>query len=67
MRRFTRLTNAFAKRFPNLKAAVALLFAHYNFVSVHGTPRVTSAMEAEVTHQLWTIGDLVGIASDFSN
>jgi hypothetical protein len=28
MRRFTRLTNAFSKKLSNLKAAVALHFAH---------------------------------------
>jgi IS1 family transposase len=32
MRRFTRLTNAFSKKLETLKAAVALHFAHYNFV-----------------------------------
>src|SRR5438270_9057765 len=31
MRRFTRLTNAFSKKLENLKAALALHFAHYNF------------------------------------
>ena len=30
MRRFTRLTNAFSKKIENMKAAVALHFAHYN-------------------------------------
>ena len=38
MRRFTRLTNAFSKKVENLPAAVALHFAHYNFVRVHRTP-----------------------------
>ena len=37
MRRFTRLTNAFSKKIENLRAAVALHFAHYNFVRVHKT------------------------------
>jgi hypothetical protein len=32
MRRFTRLTNAFSKKADNLKAAVALHVAHYNFI-----------------------------------
>jgi hypothetical protein len=32
MRRFTRLTNGFSKKPDNLKAHVALHFAHYNFV-----------------------------------
>jgi len=35
MRRFTRLTNAFSKKVENLQAAVALHFAHYNFVRLH--------------------------------
>jgi IS1 family transposase len=35
MRRFTRLTNAFSKKLANLKAAVALHFAWYNFVRPH--------------------------------
>jgi IS1 family transposase len=59
MRRFTRLTNAFSKKLDNLKAAVALHFAHYNFVRVHNTLRVTPAMEAGVTNRLWTISDLL--------
>jgi len=59
MRRFTRLTNAFSKKFENLKAAVALHFAHYNFVRIHSTLRMTPAMAAGVTKELWSIGDLI--------
>jgi IS1 family transposase len=59
MRRFTRLTNAFSKKVENLKTAVALHFAHYNFVRVHKTLRVTPAMEAGVTDRLWGIRELV--------
>jgi IS1 family transposase len=59
MRRFTRLTNAFSKKLENLKAAVALHFAHYNFVRVHGTLRVTPAMEAGVTDHLWSLSELM--------
>lgn len=59
MRRFTRLTNAFSKKLENLKAAVALHFAHYNFVRVHQTLKVTPAMEAGVTNRLWTIAELL--------
>ena len=58
-RRFTRLTNAFSKRLENLKAAVALHFAHYNFVRVHQTLGVTPAMEAGVSPHLWTIRELI--------
>jgi hypothetical protein len=59
MRRFTRLTNAFSKKVENLRAAVSLHFAHYNFVRVHRTLRVTPAMEAGVSDRLWTLNELV--------
>jgi len=59
MRRFTRLTNAFSKKLENLMAAVALHFAHYNFVRIHSSLRVTPAMEAGVTNRLWTISELL--------
>jgi IS1 family transposase len=59
MRRFTRLTNGFSKKVENHKAAVALHFAHYNFVRVHRTLRVTPAMEARVTDRLWSLNELV--------
>ena len=45
----TRLTNAFAKKVENLHADVALHFAHYNFVRLHKTLRVTPDMAAGVT------------------
>jgi hypothetical protein len=59
MRRFTRLTNAFSKKLENLKAAVALHFAHYNFVRIHKTLRVTPAMAAGVTDRLWSMHELL--------
>jgi IS1 family transposase len=59
MRRFTRLTNAFSKKIENLRAAVALHFAHYNFVRIHGSLRVTPAMAAGVTDHLWSISELM--------
>src|SRR5207248_8595295 len=60
MRRFTRLTNGFSKKLENLKAAVALHFAWYNFVRVHKSLRVTPAMEAGISDHIWNIGELVG-------
>ena len=59
MRRFTRLTNGFSKKLENLKAAVALHFAHYNFVRIHRTIKVTPAMEAGIMDELWTIPKLL--------
>ena len=59
MRRFTRLTNAFSKKIENLRAAVSLHFAHYNFVRVHRSLRITPAMEAGVADRLWSLDELV--------
>ena len=44
IRRLTRLTNAFSKKWLNLKAALALYFAWYNFSRVHRTIRMTPAI-----------------------
>jgi hypothetical protein len=41
MRRFTRLTNAFSKKFENHCHALALYFFWYNFCRVHKTLGVT--------------------------
>jgi IS1 family transposase len=59
MRRFTRLTNAFSKKLTNLKAACALHFAHYNFVRVHSSLRVTPAMAAGITDRVWELEELL--------
>ena len=59
MRRFTRLTNAFSKKLANLKAALALHFAYYNFCRIHRTLRVTPAMQAGVTDRMWGLEDLL--------
>jgi len=61
MRRFTRLTNAFSKKFENHRWSVALYFMHYNFCRVHQTLRVTPAMEAGITDHVWTIEEIVRI------
>jgi hypothetical protein len=49
LRRLTRLTNAFSKKWENLKAALAVYFGYYNFCRVHQTLRVTQAVEAGLT------------------
>jgi len=59
MRRFTRVTNAFSKKIENLRAAVSLHFAYYNFARVHRSLRVTPAMEARVSDRLWSLDELV--------
>ncbi|MGD1106617.1 MAG: hypothetical protein ABR865_06190 [Terracidiphilus sp.] len=58
-KRLTRLTYAFSKKKENLKAALALHFWHYNFAQVHGSLRVTPAMEAGLTDHIWTVPELM--------
>ncbi len=58
-RRFTRLTNAFSKKLDNLKAAIALFFAYYNFCRIHSSLRVTPAMAAGVTDRVWELQELL--------
>src|SRR5439155_24526687 len=64
-RRFTRLTNAFSKKWENHRAALALYFAYYNFCRMHKTLRCTPAMEAGVTKSVWDIKDLLKAAAKF--
>ena len=58
MRRFTRLTNAFSKKVENHAHAVALHFMYCNFVRIHKSLRVSSAMEAGITKKLWSVEDI---------
>ena len=55
IRRLTRLTNGFGKKLESHRAAIALHFAYYNFCRIHGSLRVTPAMEAgtPITSGLW--------------
>ena len=59
IRRLTRLTNGFSKKWENLRAAIALHFAWYNFCRVHQTLRVTPAMKAGIADRVWTVGELL--------
>lgn len=58
-RRLTRLTNAFSKKWENLRAAVGLHFGYYNLVKIHSSIRMTPAMALNVTSSLWSVQDLV--------
>ena len=59
MRRLTRLTLAFSKKFENFEAAVGLHFAYYNLVKRHNSLRMTPAMAAGIERDFWSVGDLV--------
>ncbi len=59
MRRFTRLTNAFSKKFENHMHMVALYTVWYNFVKQHKSLKgLSPAMAAGVTDTLWSVTDL---------
>lgn len=62
MRRFTRLTNGFSKKWENHNYALALHFAHYNFCRIHKTLRVTPAMAAGISKRVWDLKELIGIS-----
>lgn len=59
IRRLTRLTNAFSKKLENHKAAIALHMAYYNFCRLHGSIRVTPAMEAAISDHVWQLSELL--------
>lgn len=58
-RRSTRLTNAFSKRLDGLRAAMALRFAHHNWVRPHATLRTTPAAEIGLTRGPWSMAELI--------
>jgi transposase-like protein/IS1 family transposase len=59
IRRLTRLTNAFSKKWDNLHAALSLYFAYYNFCRIHSSIRCTPAMESGLTGHVWTLRELL--------
>jgi IS1 family transposase len=61
-RRFTRLTNAFSKKWENHWAAVACWFAFYNFCRVHKSLRTTPAMAAGIADHVWSVRELLDAA-----
>lgn len=59
VRRFTRLTNAFSKKWENHAAMIMLWYAYYNFCRIHKSLRVTPAMEAGIADHQWSIQELL--------
>jgi hypothetical protein len=60
MRRLTRLTNGFSKKFDNLMDALYLHFAYYNFCRIHKSLRITPAMAVGITDHIWNIEEILG-------
>ncbi len=58
-RRWTRLTNAFGRKWENQWAAAMLWYTYYNFCRVHKSLRVTPAMEAGIADHVWSIDELL--------
>jgi hypothetical protein len=61
MRRFTRLTNAFSKKFESHGHALALYFFWYNFCRVHKTLGVTPAMASGLVETVMWMSDCVAL------
>jgi transposase-like protein/IS1 family transposase len=65
VRRLTRLTNAFSKKWANHEAALALFFCFYNYCRPHQTLsedagyKKTPAMAAGLTDRVWSVGELL--------
>jgi transposase-like protein/IS1 family transposase len=64
LRRFTRLSNGFSRKKANLRAALALYFAYYNFVKFHKSIRMTPAMAAGIAFKPWSLADLLKAAQE---
>jgi transposase-like protein/IS1 family transposase len=62
LRRFTRLTNGFSKKWENHWAAVILWYCWYNFCRVHKSLRVTPAMAAGIADHVWSVRELLEAA-----
>jgi acyl-CoA synthetase (AMP-forming)/AMP-acid ligase II len=58
MRRFTRLTNAFSKKFENHCHSLALYFCWYNWIRKHKTHGKTPAVAAGLTDKAMTMADV---------
>lgn len=62
LRRFTRLSNGFSRKKENLRAALALYFAYYNFCRMHKTIRMIPAMAAGIARKPWSLDELLAAA-----
>ncbi len=65
IRRLTRLTNAFSKKWENHEAALGLFFAYYNFWRPHSTLtedagfKCIPAMQSDLADHVWSLGELL--------
>lgn len=59
MRRMTRLSNGFSKKWHNHEAMLALYIMHYNFCRVHGTIKTTPAVASGLENHKWTVREMI--------
>lgn len=61
-RRFTRLTNAFSKKFENHRHMIAMTVVFYNFCKSHKSlGGKTPAQAAGLTDYVWTVSDMLAL------
>lgn len=60
-KRLTRLSYSFSKKWSNLRAALALHFAFYNYCRVHSSLKMTPAMASGLTSTVWKLADLLTV------
>lgn len=65
-RRFTRLTNAFSKKFESHVHMVAIWTVWYNWVRIHKSLRITPAMAAGLTDRLWTWDEIIAAMDEIA-
>lgn len=66
VRRMTRLTNAFSKKWDNHTAAIALWFVWYNFGRKHMTLKATPAQAHGLADHAWTVEELLDELTEFA-
>jgi IS1 family transposase/transposase-like protein len=59
VRRMTRLSNGFSKKWENHEAMLALYICHYNFCRIHGTLKSTPAVAGGLENHRWTVRELI--------
>lgn len=62
LRRFTRLTNGYSKKWENHWAAVILLYTCYNFGRVHKSICCTPVMEAGIADHVWSVREILEVS-----
>ena len=65
VRRMTRLTNAFSKKWENHDAILSIFFVWYNFCRNHMTPKTTPAVAAGLTDEIWSVERMLNELATF--